>query len=71
MKLDWLIDLRGRLTQEQVAILAGISRSAYANIEAGKRNPSVTAAKKIAAALKFDWKIFFDDRFPKSKQKSA
>lgn len=71
MKLDWLIDLRGRLTQEQVAMLAGISRSAYANIESGKRNPSVSVAKKIASALKFDWKNFFDDKLPKTKQKSA
>lgn len=71
----WLIRYRGNLTQEQVATLAGISRSAYSNIEIGKRDPSVTMAKKIALALKFDWRIFFDsnsfDTKQNSKKKSA
>lgn len=59
----WLIEKRGNLTQEQVAILSGISRSAYSNIERG-RGLSVSLAKKIAKALKFDWKLFFEnDRF--------
>lgn len=65
----WLVELRGRLTQEQVAKLAGISRSAYSNIESGKRDPSVSMAMKIASALKFDWKIFFDRKCCKTKQK--
>lgn len=71
MQRDWLIDLRGRFTQEQVAKLAGISRSAYSNIESGKRAPSVDAAKKIAKALNFNWQIFFDDKRFVTKQKSA
>lgn len=59
----WLIEKRGNLTQEQVAILAGISRTAYSNIERG-RGLSVNMAKKIAKALKFEWQIFFEnDRF--------
>lgn len=65
----WLIELRGRLTQEQVSSLAGVSRGAYSNIELGKRSPSVSMAKKIAKALNFDWKIFFDEKCAVSKQK--
>lgn len=68
---EWLIKKRGKLTQSQVAILSGISRSAYSNIERG-RGLSVTVAKKIAAALKFDWNIFFDEkRFETKQNKSA
>lgn len=59
----WLIEKRGTLTQEQVAMLAGISRSAYSNVERGK-SLSVPLAKKIGKALKFKWEIFFDDKCP-------
>lgn len=65
----WLISFRGRLTQEQVAFLAGISRSAYSNIEIGKRDPSVDMAQKIARALNFDWQLFFEQKSFKTKQK--
>lgn len=71
MKRQWLIEKRGRLTQGQVAILAGISRSAYSNVESG-RGLSVELAKKIASALKFDWKLFFETkRFETNQNKSA
>ncbi|SDJ62245.1 helix-turn-helix transcriptional regulator [Paenibacillus naphthalenovorans] len=67
----WLIEKRGKLTQSQVAILSGISRTAYSNIENG-RGLSVAVAKKIASALKFDWKIFFDQkRFDMNQNKTA
>lgn len=56
----WLIEKRGNFTQEQVASLAGISRSAYSNVERGK-GLSVPLAKRIAKALNFKWQIFFDD----------
>lgn len=70
-KRTWLIEKRGELTQEQVALLAGISRSAYSNIENG-RGLSVKVAKKIAKALKFDWKIFFtEERFNSNQSKTA
>lgn len=68
---NWLIEQRGKLTQEQVAILSGISRTAYSNVENG-RGLSVTLAKKIAAALKFDWKLFFEEkRFETNHNKTA
>ncbi len=49
------------LTCQHVATQVGISRSAYSNIENGKRRPSVDTAKKIAAVLGFDWTRFFDE----------
>lgn len=71
MERTWLIKKRGKLTQEQVALLAGISRSAYSNVENG-RGLSVRLAKKIASALKFDWNLFFEDkRFVTNQKESA
>lgn len=69
MPRTWLIEIRGKLTQEQVAKLAGISRSAYSNIENG-RGLSVKLAKKIAAALHFDWNLFFEEKRFVSNQKN-
>jgi transcriptional regulator with XRE-family HTH domain len=62
VKRNWLIESRGRFTQCQIALLAGISRSAYSNIEIGKRDPSVATAKAIARALGFEWNIFFEQK---------
>jgi putative transcriptional regulator len=68
---EWLIEKRGDMSQEEVARLIGISRGAYSNIENGKRDPSVTVAKKIAKALSFNWTIFFDDNVVESKQNQS
>lgn len=65
---QWLANIRGKLTHEEVAKIAGISRSTYSNIESGNRNPSVKVAKKIAHALKFDWSLFFDQKRFDTKQ---
>lgn len=71
MERTWLINKRGKLTQEQVALLSGISRSAYSNVENG-RGLSVKLAKKIASALKFDWNLFFEEkRFVTNQKESA
>lgn len=70
-KRDWLIKIRGNRTQEEVALLIGISRSAYSNIENG-RGLSVKLAKQIGSALEFDWNLFFDEeRFETNQDKSA
>lgn len=61
-KRQWLIDIRGSKTQEDVAKEANIARSYYTQIELGTRNPSVIMAKRIAATLGFDWTIFFADK---------
>lgn len=66
----WLVELRGNLTHDQVAKLAEIGRSTYTNVERGK-GLSVPLAKKIAKALKFDWKLFFEEKRFNTKQKSA
>jgi len=60
---QWLKELRRskNLTQEQLAKMAGISRTMITEIENGNANPSVEVAKKIAAVLGFDWVRFFDD----------
>ena len=47
--------------QEEIARIVNLSRAGYSNIENGKRRPSVAVAKRIAAALGFDWTLFFDD----------
>ncbi len=57
---QWLIDLRGRRTQEEVAKTCGISQNFYSCIERGERTPSVDTAKKIGSALDFDWTKFYE-----------
>lgn len=66
----WLIELRGNRSQESTAKSIGITRGAYANIELGKRNPSVTLAKRIGDTLNFDWTLFFEEKVVETKQKS-
>ncbi|MBK0075575.1 helix-turn-helix transcriptional regulator [Bacillus cereus] len=59
----WLLEKRKNKekTQDYVAFKARISRSMYAMIEIGERNPSVPVAKNIAKVLNFDWTLFFED----------
>lgn len=61
----WLIELRGNRSQESTAKSIGITRGAYANIELGKRNPSVTLAKRIGDTLNFDWTLFLKKKSSK------
>lgn len=61
----WLAELRAsaKKSQQEVADASGISQSYYAGIELGIRGKplSVPVAKKIAAALGFDWTRFYDE----------
>lgn len=59
----WLKEMRDNreLTQSEVAMLSGISRSHYTHIEQGNKTPSVEVAKRIAKTLKFNWVIFFEN----------
>lgn len=66
---EWLISQRGNQSQKSVAQKVNISRGAYANIELGKRNPSVQLAKKIAQELNFDWTIFLKKKLSKRNKK--
>ena len=61
--MEWLKSARiaAGMTQEQVADKALISQPSYANIETGRRAPSVKTAQKIAAALGFDWQRFYEE----------
>lgn len=55
----WLKEYRGNRTHQEVAVLAGVSRNYYTEIENGVKNPSVETAKKLAEALELDWTLFF------------
>ena len=57
----WLkeIRLKAGLTMKMVATLSGISEGYYCHIENGIRNAPVKTAKRIAAALGFDWNLFY------------
>lgn len=70
---DWLKDMRVTkgLTQEQVALLSGISRSYYTSIEQGIKTPSVSTAKAVAKTLKFNWVIFFENNCSSKEQTQA
>lgn len=61
--LSWLKEARKvrNLTTYVVAQRAGISQAYYSQIENGVRNASVSAAKKIATVLLFDWTMFYRD----------
>ena len=56
------------LSQKQVAELSGISRYRYLDIETNGYEPSVKTAKKIANALGFDWKWFYEDETPPKEE---
>lgn len=61
----WLADIRtsAKKSQQEVADEAGISQSYYAGIETGIRGKplAVPVAKKIAAALGFNWTRFYEE----------
>ncbi|MGK9183766.1 helix-turn-helix domain-containing protein [Priestia filamentosa] len=69
---EWLTRRRHelKLTQRDIAIEVGISRSAYSNIELGARRPSVQVAKNIGNLIDIDWTLFFEDDCPEMKRKS-
>ncbi|MCL6455093.1 MAG: helix-turn-helix domain-containing protein [Alicyclobacillus sp.] len=64
MTVEWLESIRKakRLTHQEVAVRAGISRHYYTMIANGNRRPSVEVAQRIANVLGFDWTIFFEQK---------
>lgn len=48
-------------TLKELALLVGVSECYISQIETGARRPSVPIAKRIAAALGFDWTRFYED----------
>jgi putative transcriptional regulator len=57
-----LVEIRKdrKLTQQQVAEKASMNRAYYTMIENGIRRPSPEVAKRIGAALEFDWTRFYE-----------
>ncbi|WP_285861397.1 helix-turn-helix transcriptional regulator [Brevibacillus sp. MER 51] len=50
------------MTQQDVADLAGMTRSNYAHIERGRHNPSIDQMKSISKALKVKVDVNFFDK---------
>lgn len=50
-----------KLTLKQLALETGTSESYMSQIESGARRPSVEVAKRIGAALGFEWTRFFEE----------
>jgi len=67
---EWLINLRNikGFTQKEVSAMCGISRSFYADIEQGTRNPKPLTAQDIGKVLGFDWTLFFERNGRDSRQ---
>ena len=57
------------MTQNEIATKSGISRQYYGLIETGERKVPVWTAKKIAAALDFEWQKFYEDENEKEATK--
>ena len=58
---DWLVELRGKESQQKTASAVRVSQSHYAAIETGARRPSVEVAKALGALLGFEWTRFFEE----------
>ena len=60
---EWLKDIREarHMSQLEISERVNITQPSYSNIEAGRRNPSIEAAKRIAEVLDFPWTRFYDD----------
>ena len=52
--------LQQNLSQEKLALKAGIDRTYLAGIESGKRNATITSIEKIINALEIELKDFFN-----------
>lgn len=52
-----------RLSQEKLALKAGIDRTYLAGIESGKRNATITSLAKVVKALDITMAEFFDFEF--------
>lgn len=52
--------LKQNLSQEKLALKAGVDRTYLAGVESGKRNATITSIDKIVKALGVELKDFFD-----------
>lgn len=62
--MKWLKAMREEkgVSQKELSQEIGIAQASYSNIENGERRPSVAVAKRIGAALGFDWTRFFENQ---------
>ena len=58
-RIRYLRKQRG-ISQEKLALIAGIDRTYLAGIESGKRNSTIISLEKIINALGVSMKDFFD-----------
>lgn len=60
MRRDWLRKIRKKMgfTQIEISEKLGISRSHYAAIENGIKNPSIEVAGKLSDIMRFDFNKF-------------
>ncbi len=58
---QWLSDLRGNRSQDEIAQHAHLSQQGYSAIERGIITPSVPTAKRIAGVLGFEWERFYTE----------
>jgi transcriptional regulator with XRE-family HTH domain len=57
-RVKYLRDLR-QLSQAELAKLSGVSQATVAQIESGRKDPSVTTLRKLAKALDVTIGVFF------------
>jgi len=48
-----------KMTQEEVADKAGITRAYYSMIESGKKTPSPKIAQRITNIFNIEWTLFY------------
>lgn len=58
----WLREMREKkdVTQSELALFVGCNNRTISNIELGVKNPSGELAYKIAGALEFDVRLFYE-----------
>lgn len=63
IKREWLIDIRKKRKKSQLEVSeeSEISRSFYANIELGVKDPSLKTQKKLSMVLRFNPRLFSDN----------
>ena len=59
----WLKEIRKmkKLTQIDISEKTQIKQATYCNIENGRRDPSVSLAKRIGEVLHLNWTLFYEE----------
>lgn len=72
MARGWLRQIRKMkgLSEKSAGDTVGVAQSIFHRYETGELTPSVATAKKIGAALGFDWTLFFTDDDEKERKRA-